>query len=168
MENTFNFEGIEIDQDLLERTNPVFNTARMTLFQLAAAGHDDAKALVERLNLTREDTQDSKTVKADEDDLFINSIIMDVRYFTSGKLARKLGFTVVDLPCGFTPRALEFAKSGNKYVGMDLPATISEIEPAIMSLLDDNQKTLSILQVLTQPIINRLSLHLTILMERYA
>ena len=45
MENTFNFEGIEIDQDLLERTNPVFNTARMTLFQLAAAGHDDAKAL---------------------------------------------------------------------------------------------------------------------------
>ena len=93
---------------------------------------------------------------------------MDVRYFTSGKLARKLGFTVVDLPCGFTPRALEFAKSGNKYVGMDLPATISEIEPAIMSLLDDNQKTLSILQVLTQPIINRLSLHLTILMERYA
>ena len=134
MDNTFNFEGIEIDQDLLERTNPIFNTARMTLFQLAAAGHDDAKALAESLNLTREDTQDSKTVKADEDDLFINSIIMDVRYFTNGKLAKESGFTVVDLPCGFTPRALEFAKSGRKFVGMDLPATINEIEPAIMSL----------------------------------
>lgn len=142
MDNTFNFEEIEIDRNLFERTNPVFNTARMTLFQLAAAGHDDAKALAERLNLTREDTQDSKTVKADEDDLFINSIIMDVRYFTSGKLARKSGFTVVDLPCGFTPRAIEFAKNGNKYVGMDLPATISEIEPAIMSLLDEDQKKL--------------------------
>ena len=140
MDNTFNFEGIEIDQDLLERTNPIFNTARMTLFQLAAAGHDDAKALAESLNLTREDTQDSKTVKADEDDLFINSIIMDVRYFTNGKLAKESGFTVVDLPCGFTPRALEFAKSGRKFVGMDLPATINEIEPAIMSLLDENQK----------------------------
>ena len=142
MDNTFNFKGMKIDQDLLERTNPIFNTARMTLFQLAVAGHDDAKAIVERLNLTREDTQDSKTVKSDDDDLFINSIIMDVRYFTNGKLAKESGFTVVDLPCGFTPRALEFAKSGNKFVGMDLPATINEFQPVIMSLLDDDQKKL--------------------------
>ena len=142
MENIFNFNGIEIDQELLERTNPIFHTARMTLFQLAAAGNDDARDLVERLNLTRKDTQDSKTVKADEDDLFVNSVIMDVRYFTIGKLAMESGFTVVDLPCGFTPRALEFAKSGRKYVGMDLPATINEVEPAIMSLLGEERKKL--------------------------
>ena len=142
MDNIFNFEGIEINQDLLERTNPIFDTARMTLYQLAAAGHDDAKAVAKRLNLTREDTQDSETVKADDDDLFINSIIMDVRYFTNGKIAKESGFTVVDLPCGFTPRALEFAKNGNKFVGMDLPATINEVQPAIMSLLDDEQKKL--------------------------
>ena len=142
MDNAFDFEGIEIGQELLERTNPIFNTARMTLFQLAAAGHEDAKAIAERLNLTREDTQDSKTVKADEVDLFINSIIMEVRYFTIGKLAKESGFAVADLPCGFTPRALEFAKSGRKYFGMDLPATINEIEPAIMSLLDEDQKKL--------------------------
>ena len=128
MDNIFNFEGIEISQALLERTNPIFTTARMTLFQLAAAGHDDAKAVAERLNLTRKDTQDSRTVKADETDLLVNSIIMDVRYFTNGKLAMESGFTEVDLPCGFTPRALEFAKSGKKYVGMDLPATINEVE----------------------------------------
>ena len=140
MENIFNFEGIEIDQDLLERTNPIFNTARMTLFQLAETGHDDAGNLVEWLNLTRKDTQDSKTVKADEDDLFVNSIVMDVRYSTNGKLAEESGFTVADLPCGFTPRALEFAKNGRKYVGMDLPATINEVEPAIMSLIDEDQK----------------------------
>ena len=142
MDNTFNFEGIEIDQELLERTNPIFNTARMTLFQLAAAGHDDAKDVAQKLNLTREDTQDSKTVKADEDDLFINSVIMEVRYFTNGKIAKESGFTEVDLPCGFTPRAIEFAKSGKKFVGMDLPATINEVEPAIMSLLDEEQKKL--------------------------
>lgn len=112
----------------------------MTLFQLAAAGHDDAKAVVERLNLTRKDTQDSKTVKADENDLFVNSVIMEVRYFTNGKLAKESGFTEVDLPCGFTPRALEFAKSDKKYVGMDLPATINDVEPVIMSLLDDEHK----------------------------
>lgn len=71
LDNMFNFEEIEIDSDLLERTNPIFNTARMTLFQLAAAGYDDAKDVVETLNLTREDTQDSKTVKADEDDFLL-------------------------------------------------------------------------------------------------
>ena len=142
MNNIFNFEGIEIDQGLLERTNPIFNTARMTLFQLAKTGHDDARDLVEWLNLTREDTQDSKTVKADEDDLFVNSIVMDVRYSTNGKLAEESGFTVADLPCGFTPRALEFARMGRKYVGLDLPATINEVEPAIMALLDEKHRDL--------------------------
>jgi anti-anti-sigma regulatory factor len=114
----------------------------MTLFQLAAAGHDDAKAVAEKLNLTQKDTQNSATVNVDKDDLFVNSIIMDVRYFTNGKLASQSGLTVFDLPCGFTPRAIEFAKSGRKYVGMDLPATINEVEPAVMSLLDEEQKKL--------------------------
>ena len=142
MKNILNFEEIEINQDLLEKTNPIFNTALMTLYQLAAAGYDDARDVAERLNLTQEDTQNSKTVKGDDYDLFVNSVIMDVRYFTNGKLAKESGFTEVDLPCGFTPRALEFAKSGKKYVGMDLPATINKIEPAIMSLLDEEQKKL--------------------------
>ena len=136
----FNLEGIEIDYDLLERTNPIFNTAKMTLFQLSAAGHDDAKAVAESLGLTLEDTQNSDTVNADDDDLFVNSIVMEVRYFTNGKLAMESGFTEVDLPCGFTPGAIEFAKSGKKFVGMDLPATINEVEPAVMSLLDEDQK----------------------------
>ena len=67
---------------------------------------------------------------------------MEVRYFTNGILAKESGFTEVDLPCGFTPRVLEFAKKGKKFVGMDLPATINEVEPAIMSLLDEDQKKL--------------------------
>ena len=122
------------------KTNPIFNTAKMTLFQLAATGHDDAKAVAESLGLTLEDTQNSDTVKVDDVDLFCNSIVMEVRYFTNGKLAMESGFTEVDLPCGFTPRALEFAKNGKKFVGMDLPATINEVEPAVMSLLDEGQK----------------------------
>lgn len=47
MDNMFDFEGIDINQDLLERTNPIFNTTRMTLFQLAAVDYDDAKAVAE-------------------------------------------------------------------------------------------------------------------------
>ena len=38
-------------QELRERTNPVFNTARATLLQLAQAGHADAALMAEKLGL---------------------------------------------------------------------------------------------------------------------
>ena len=41
-----------MDQSLLERVNPVFNTAKMTIFQLAAAGDQAAAAIAEKMNLT--------------------------------------------------------------------------------------------------------------------
>ena len=127
MNNLINFEGIEIDQELLERTNPIFNTARMTLFQLAAAGHDDAKDVVQKLNLTREDTQDSKTVKADEDDLFINSVVMEVRYVTNGKIAKESGFTEVDLPCGFTLEPLNLQKVARNMLEWSFPQLLMKL-----------------------------------------
>ena len=156
----FDFDGMEIDEDLLERTNPIFNTARMTLFQLAASGNDDANDIVERLGLTLEDTQNSDTVNVDEADLFCNSVVMEIRYFTNGKLAMESGFTEVDLPCGFTPRAIEFAKNGRKFVGMDLPATINEVEPVIMSLLDEEKKNLVNFEGVDATNYHHLSLHL--------
>ena len=63
MGNMTDFEGIEIDQELLERTNPIFNTAKMTLFQLAAAGYEDAKEVAKKLNLTRESTLTAKKLQ---------------------------------------------------------------------------------------------------------
>ena len=39
------FDGADIDQNILEQTNPVFNTAKMTLFQLADSGSTDAAAI---------------------------------------------------------------------------------------------------------------------------
>lgn len=38
--------------NLLEQVNPVFNTAKMTVFQLASIGDKDAAEIVEKLNLT--------------------------------------------------------------------------------------------------------------------
>ena len=60
-----------------------------------------------------------------------------------GKLARESGFPVlVDLPCGYTPRAIETAEEGRKYIGMDLPAVISEMSGIIPSLLDREKQNL--------------------------
>ena len=137
------FDGADIDQNILEQTNPVFNTAKMTLFQLADSGNKDALAICEKLGLTREGTQNSRTTTASPEQMEAAALLIETRYRTMGILAEKSGCgTCVDLPCGYTPRAVEFAGKNIPFIGMDLPAAIAEAEPAILSLLDDEKKKL--------------------------
>ena len=130
--------GQTFDQDLLERTNPVFNTAKMTLFQLAAAGDRDAAAISDKLGLTIEETNDTSSME----ELLHHIIILETRFRTMGALAESTGLTEVDLPCGYTPRAIEFARKGRQFVGLDLPAAIAEAEPVITSLIDEDKRHL--------------------------
>ena len=140
MENLFNFDEINVDADLLEQANPIFNTAKMTLYQLAASGDHDSVLMVEKLGLT-ENTQNSATTTSDAVKLLIESLLMDMRYHTIEKLAMDEGdFTEIDLPCGYLPRALRFTSAGHRFIGLDLPATIEEVEPAINALLSEEQK----------------------------
>lgn len=139
------FEGINIDQTILEQTNPVFNTAKMTLFQLSAAGNEDAAAIAENLGLTREETQNSKTTTASPEQMTAGSVMMETRFRTMGILAENSGCDVcIDLPCGYTPRAIEFARKKIPFIGMDLPAAIAEAEPAILSLISEEERNLII------------------------
>lgn len=133
-----NPDELTIDQKLLERINPVFNTAKMTLYMLAAAGDQNAVAIAEKLGLTMENTNGA----LNQEELFFNLIIMETRYRTMEVLADKTGLTEVDLPCGYTPRAIEFARKGKKFVGMDLPVAIAEAEPIITSLIDEDRRHL--------------------------
>ena len=128
-----------VNQDLLERINPVFNTAKMTLFQLASTGDRDAVRIAEKMGLTMEGTQGD----IEPEELLNNSIILETRFRTMGALAEKSGCpTEVDLPCGYTPRAIEFARKGIPFVGLDLPAAIAEAGPAITSLVDEDRRHL--------------------------
>ena len=137
------FDGADIDQSILEQTNPVFNTAKMTLFQLADSGNKDAAAISEKLGLTREGTQNSRTTTASPEQMTAAAVLIETRYRTMGILAEKSGCDIcIDLPCGYTPRAVEFAGKKGPFIGMDLPAAIAEAEPAILSLLDDEEKKL--------------------------
>ena len=133
-----NLNDQTIDQALLERINPVFNTAKMTLFQLAAAGDRDAAAISDRLGLTMESTNDTSSME----ELLHPVIILETRFRTMGALAEKTGLTEVDLPCGYTPRAIEFARKGRKFVGLDLPAAIAEARPVITSLIEEDKRHL--------------------------
>ncbi|MBQ7505200.1 MAG: STAS domain-containing protein [Ruminococcus sp.] len=131
-----------MDQTLLERVNPVFNTAKMTVYQLAATGNSDAAEIAKKLNLSFEQTQNSESSTASPEQMAAGLIMMETRYRTIEAMAQKSGCgTVVDLPCGYTPRAKVFANDNTHYIGLDLPAAIAEAQPAIMSLIDDENRS---------------------------
>lgn len=132
-----------MDLNLLEQVNPVFNTAKMTVFQLAALGDKDAAEIVEKLNLTFEQTQNSATSKTSPELMALNNIMLETRYRTSVAIAQHLGYkTIVDLPCGYTPRAKMISQKGITYYGLDLPAAIVEAEPVILSMIDEDKQSL--------------------------
>lgn len=139
----FDLDSLDIDRDMMERTNPVFNTAKMTLFQLSAAGDAEAAVLSEKLGLTRDETQNSEHSSAGDDQFLCGQIVLETRYRTMAALAESSGCgTEVDLPCGYTPRAIQFARKGLAFVGLDLPAAIDEAEPVIMPLIDEDKRSL--------------------------
>ena len=128
--------------NLLEQVNPVFNTAKMTVFQLASMGDKDAAEIVEKLNLTFEETQNSATSKTSPELMALNNIMLETRYRTSVSIAQHFGYqTFVDLPCGYTPRAKTISQKGITYYGLDLPAAIAEAEPVILSLIDEDKRS---------------------------
>ena len=140
MENTWNLDNVPVDDSLLEKVNPVFNTARMTLFQLAANGNTDAAALAKSMGLTLEATQNSTNTKASPEQVLGGTIMLETRYSTMTRLVEGSGFTPVDIPCGYTPRAIEFARKGMPYYGLDLPVVIREISDKIRELIPPEQR----------------------------
>ena len=137
-----NRDEIANDIALLEKVNPVFHTAKMTLYQLAEAGDSDAAELSAAMGLTWEATQDSATTTASPEQVLGNMIMIESRYRTIAALAEASGYTLVDLPCGYTPRSLAFARRGLPYYGLDLPIVIQEISERVDAMLSPEQRGL--------------------------
>ena len=121
-------------QELREKTNPVFNTAKATLLHLTQAGHADAAAMAEKLGLdlaavTRSDEE--KTAMGQS-----NVAIVELRYHSMNAFIQATGAkTIVDLPCGYTPRALEDFIADKHYIACDLPAVAEEMGPLVDKML---------------------------------
>ncbi len=128
---------MDLDQALLERVNPVFNTAKMTTFNLASTGDKDAKAICDSLGLTFESTQNSSTTTTTPEQQKISDLTVEIRFRSTFAMAEGAGCgTLVDLPCGYTPRGIKCAGKGIRYIGLDLPATVSELEPVVRQMID--------------------------------
>ena len=104
-----------------EKTNPVIDTARLTLSQLAAAGVSEASALADRLGLT------DAMRKYDVGKAVVSpfAVIQEARYqFLNRCFTQSGANTILDAACGFSPRGMMLAQGGLHYLGMDLEAAV--------------------------------------------
>ncbi|MBO5552314.1 MAG: anti-sigma factor antagonist [Lachnospiraceae bacterium] len=139
----------EADLDKLrEEVNPVYSTAQSCLQLVAATGDEDSENLRKILGFTRfgEDTKErganvppqirEALIKA----VPVFNVQIEARFFASNNYIKASGAeTVVDLPCGYTARGIKLAKSGVKYYGLDLPAVIDAMNPAVKEAIGDNE-----------------------------
>ncbi|MCI6995999.1 MAG: STAS domain-containing protein [Eubacterium sp.] len=141
MELNHILKDIEITPELLERTNPVFQTAKFTLYQLAASGDLYAGKIVKILGLTDE-TQGAKGAEKIRPEMLIcNFLMMETRFRGMMQYALDMGVkNFVDLPCGYTPRSLMMSEQGIHFTGCDLPAVVEEFSSVIDKIASPEQK----------------------------
>ncbi len=121
-------------QELRERTNPAFNTAEPTLLRLCVTGGEDAKVLAERFGTNVEELmQDEGKKAALGADL---TVMAETQYRVANRMLSAYGKgTILDIPCGFNPRAIHEEFRDRHYIGCDLPVVIDELAPVIGEIL---------------------------------
>ncbi len=125
-----------------EKSNPIFNTAKFTLNNLANAGIEEAKKYLLALGFDEEKTASyGITGKASGSTLLTNAIIQEARYCFINRMIEEKGYkNIFDLACGFSPRGYKYSKLGYRYVGVDLPATVELVAPVARKVSDGTCK----------------------------
>ncbi len=119
--------------ELRARTNPAFNGARSTLVYLMKAGDEDAAMMARELHI------DPDEVFKGEQQAALSMGMMagtDAYHETMNRfLAAVPEKTIVDLGCGYTPRALWEGLGHKRFIGCDLPIVIDGMAPLMKRLL---------------------------------
>ncbi|MBQ7197701.1 MAG: STAS domain-containing protein [Selenomonadaceae bacterium] len=122
----------ELNYSVKARINPIFFTAKTAICLMAKAGIPDADKIVHCLKL--EDNQPLQNM-ADSDTILGNAIVVEAKYRTMCSLIEKSGYNIcVDLPCGYTPKAIHLTEKNFRFIGLDLPIVAEEFSPIIQSL----------------------------------
>lgn len=126
----------------IEKANPVFNTAKFTLYMLSRAGIREAAMYLNALGFDESQAAGyGLRGEAAEKLLLPLRIIQESRYCFINRMIEEKGYkNIFDLACGFSPRGFRFSKAGFRYVGADLPATVALIESAAAKMTDAESK----------------------------
>lgn len=130
------------DEKILKEINPVFLTARSSIYRFALWGDETAKKIVDYLEKDgpKELFRNVPEKITDPARLVLVSTL-EARYRTMGKILNNENPKVLlDIPCGYTMRPIEFARKGIHYIGADLPATIADMAGAVDAILSENEK----------------------------
>ncbi len=120
------------DCSVQARTNPVFLTAKTAVCLMAQAGIPDAAAIVASLGM---EANEPLRGMADPDTVLGNAVVVEAKYRTMCRLIEGSGYrTCVDLPCGYTPKALHMTGKGLRFVGLDLPIVVEEVGPVLRAM----------------------------------
>lgn len=130
------------DEQILKEINPVFLTARSSIYRFALWGDETAKKIVAFLEKDgpKELFRNVPDKITDPARLVLLSML-EARYRTMGEILNKENPGVLlDIPCGYTMRPIEFAGKGIRYFGADLPATIADMTGAVDAILSESDK----------------------------
>ena len=120
----------EVEYSAQARTNPVYLTAKTAVCLMADAGIEDADRIVSKLELHSSDFK-----MTDPEMLLGNELVVEAKYRTMCRLIENTGMqTNVDLPCGYTPKAIHLSDKGLRFIGLDLPIVAREAAPILLSL----------------------------------
>ena len=115
-------------KDLREQTNPIFNTAKAMLLHYCIAGDPDAPALAKKFGIDADSligTEEQKTALSLD-----LTVTVETRFRASNKIAANYkNSTIMDIACGYTPRALNEPFKDMHYIGCDLPVVTDELAP---------------------------------------
>lgn len=124
---------------LLDQTNPVYNTAKLTLSILGRAGVPEAIDYAERLGFT--DIRKKYDVNEDNGSELPQAILQEARYEFLNRVIRESNCkNIVDIACGFSPRGYVMAKEGYNYRGIDLEASVEALSNIANELSKDGLK----------------------------
>lgn len=127
-------EKHSVDYSAQARTNPVFMTAKTAVCLMAQAGIPDAGEIARRLGLG---SAGEVSGMKDAGTLLGNELVVEAKYRTMCRLIEASGHRInVDLPCGYTPKALHLTAKGLRFIGLDLPIVAGEAGPILSALAD--------------------------------
>ena len=127
------------DNKILNQTNPVYNTAKMTLSILGSAGVPEAVSFAERLGFT--DIRKTFDVNTENQSELPQAVMQETRYEFLNRVIRESNCkNIVDVACGFSPRGYVMAKEGYNYLGIDLEASVEALNSLADSYKDEDIK----------------------------
>lgn len=120
--------------DYRTMVNPTYLTAKSTVFMFAVAGNEDAKKMIAGLGLqetlAKRDPSDNLVSEADAKALMAGvTVAIEARYAALSRTLKKDGYkNLLDVACGYTPRAIFCKNNGISYAGLDVPVVAEELQ----------------------------------------